>query len=113
MTPYPWTKDEVQIIKAAWATDQGRLALSLIVERLGNLHGASFAPDPYLTAFYEGRRNVARELMVAINNPVEKIVKEEPNEFGHGTLSATERANRAAAGQYVKPSPKLGPGRNR
>lgn len=110
MTPYPWTKDEVQIIKAAWATDPGRLALSLIVERLGNLHGASFSPDPYMTAFMEGRRNVARELMVAINNPAEKIVKEAPNEFGHGPISATERANRTSASQYAKPG---SPGRGR
>lgn len=106
MTPYPWTKDEVQVIKAAWASDHGRLALSLIVERLGNLHGASFAPDPHVTAFNEGRRYVARELMVAINNPVDRIVKEEPDER-HGTLTATERAASAAAGQYT------GPGRRR
>ena len=95
---YAWTKDEVQIVKAAWATDPGRLALTVIVERLAALHGASFSPDALTMAFHEGRRFVGRELMIAINNPVEKIVKEPDEPRSNRPVTATERAERASSG---------------
>ena len=96
---YPWTKEEAERIKALYADPGGRLVLEMIIERLGWLNGASFmAGDPYMTAFTEGRRFVARELLTAINVPTEALIKEEPNGRTR-TLTATERAERAAAGQ--------------
>ena len=47
---YPWTKEEAAIIKAAWATEQGALALQLVVEQLGMLHQSSFSSDPHVMA---------------------------------------------------------------
>ncbi len=105
MTPsYSFTRDEVQIIKAAWSTDAGRLALQLVVERLGNMHGASFDTDPILMAFNEGRRFVARELATAINMPIEKIVKEQHDDSVRISepISATERAARVASGGWER-----------
>lgn len=94
---YEWTKDEVQIIKAAWASDAGRHALSLIVDQLAGIHSRSFSSDALQMAFNEGRRFVAIELKTAINLPVDKIVKE-PDEPRTGRLlTATERAERAAS----------------
>ena len=94
-----WTKREVELVKGLWADEGGRQALEMIIERLGNLAGPSFVADPHMTAFNEGRRFVARELAAAINLPVEQLIAEEP----HGrprVITATERAERAAAGQY-------------
>lgn len=96
---HTWTKREVEMIKALYADPGGRLALEMIMERLGMLTGPSFASDPYATAFNEGRRFVAREIAAAINLPIEHLIQEEP----HGrsrVITATERAERAAAGQY-------------
>jgi hypothetical protein len=95
---YPWTKEEVQSVKAAWASDAGRVALTIIVERLANIHGASFSNNPLEMAFNEGARFIGRELMAAINQPVEKIVKE-PDEPHSRTRvpTGTERAERTAA----------------
>ena len=96
---YPWTKDEARIIKAAWATDAGRLALNLIVERLGLLHAHSISADPVEMALLPGRRFVAVELASVINTPLDHIVKE-PNDDRSSSrpISATERAARVAAG---------------
>ncbi len=94
---YVWTKDEVQIIKAAWNTDPGRFALSLIVDRLGGLHNNSFSSDALQMAFNEGRRFVGIELKTAINLPVDKIVKEPDEPRTSRILTATERAERTAA----------------
>lgn len=99
MTPeYPWTKEEVQIIKAAWVTDQGRLALNLIVERLGQLHGHSISADPIENALLPGRRFVAVELARAINAPLEQFTKEPDDDRSSRPITATERASRVAAG---------------
>lgn len=97
MTEYPWTKEEVQIIKACWASEPGRIALQLVVERLGVLHGDSYDDNPSRMAWIAGRRYVARELMAAINNPVEKIAKEPHEPRSNRPITATERAARAAA----------------
>jgi len=98
MIAYPWSKEEAQIIKACFATDTGRHALTLIVERLGMLHGQSFDKDPITMAFHEGRRFVGRELMAAINNPIETIVQEPHEPRSSRPITATERLERASAG---------------
>lgn len=92
-----WTKDEVQIVKAAWATDPGRLALTLIVERICNLMG------PANTDIEEGRRRVGIDLMAAINLPLDKLIEEthgDDNQRGK-PVTATERAARVAAGHAI------------
>ena len=99
--PYAWTKEEAQIIKACWATDAGALALQLVVERLGRLHGGTLSSDALQMAHSEGRRSLAIDLMDAINTPLDRLVKEEPLEHGHPPITATERAAQAAAGQHT------------
>lgn len=101
---YQWSKDEVQIIKAAWATDAGKLALQLIVERLCILHGSSYSTDTHEMAFHEGRRFVGRELAHAINTPMEKAVRKKHDDDLIDTkpISATERAARVASGQWER-----------
>lgn len=99
MTPeYPFTKEEVSIIKAAWANDAGRLALELIVDRLGLMHGHSIDSDPVANALLPGRRFVAVELARAINTPLDKFVKDTDDRSSSRPLSATERAAHVAAG---------------
>lgn len=98
---YNWSKAEVQIIKAAWATDHGRRALTIIIEHLGSLHGPSFATDPMQMAFNEGRRFVARELMSAVNLPINKLVKEPDEPRDSRPPTATERAAAVADGTPI------------
>lgn len=100
---HDWQRADVELIKRLYATDGGRIALEYIMEHLGLLNGPSFAGDPYLTAFQEGRRFVARELLAAINLPVETIVKKEETHGRPRVLTATERAERTAAGQHYSP----------
>lgn len=93
-----WTKDEAQIIKACWATDQGKLALQVIVNRVCNLMG------PAETALDEGRRRAGIDLAYAINTPLDKMSFEEDHDRSNGvsrTITATERAARAAVEQHV------------
>ncbi len=101
---YPWTKEEAAIIKAAWATEQGALALQLVVEQLGMLHQSSFSSDPHVMAFNEGRRFVARELAAAINMPVKQLVKEHHDDTIRiaEPVTATERAARVASGDWER-----------
>lgn len=100
MTPvFEWDKEQVQIIKACWASDAGRHALALIVQDLAGIHASSFSTDPLQMAFNEGRRFVARELSAAINLPVEKIAREPHEPRSNRPISATERAERAANGE--------------
>lgn len=82
---HDWTKEEAQIIKACWATEPGRLALNLIVERLCGLMG------PADTDIEEGRRRVGIDLMRAINQPIDKLVKDNTHEPTR-VVTATERA---------------------
>lgn len=98
LADYEFSKEEVQIIKGAWASDTGRLALTIIVDRLAALQGRSFVVgDQHLTSFNEGRRWIGQQLARAINAPMDKLVKETTNEPRTGrVLSATERAERAA-----------------
>lgn len=99
MTPaFDWSKDDVQTIKAAWASEH-KHALLLIVERLGNLHGGPHSLSHEDLAFDAGRKFVARELTIAINTPLDKFVKDQ-NERANRTLTATERADRASAEHY-------------
>lgn len=101
--PYQWTKDEVDIIKRCWRDDGGRLALQLVVERLGNLHGSSFAENALEMAHGEGRRWVARALMHAINVPLSAF-NEESHESGRRISTTTERRDSllAAASQRTE-----------
>jgi hypothetical protein len=94
---YDFTRDEQAAIKAAWATEHGRAALTVIMERLGMLHLSSFSPDANVTAFNEGRRFVAICVAHAINKPLKE------SDAGHDIDSrgpvptATERATFNAA----------------
>ncbi len=93
-----WTKDEAQIIKACWATDQGKLALQVIVNRVCNLMG------PAETALDEGRRRAGIDIAHAINTPLDRMTFEEDHDRSNGvsrTITATERAARAAVEQHV------------
>lgn len=100
MTAFRWTKEEAGALRALYATDAGRFALDIILHRLGMLNQSSFAPDPHLTAFNEGRRFVAGQLHNALTLPIDQIVKEDQHERRHGTLTATERAERHVASTY-------------
>jgi hypothetical protein len=102
MNKYKWTKEEAQIIKGSWANDGGRLALTIVVERLGNLQGGSMAADTHMTAFNEGRRWVAQQLATAINMPLDQLV-EKDIERKTGTVTATERANAVKRGNKRAP----------
>lgn len=93
---YPWSKDDVQIIKAAAASDAGRLALNLIVDRLAGIQAGSFSSDALQMAFNEGRRFVGIELSRVINNPMDKIVREPDEPRSSRLLTATERADQRA-----------------
>lgn len=93
-----WTKEEAQIIKACWATDQGKLALQVIVNRVCNLMGAAE------TAIDEGRRRAGIDLAYAINTPLDRMSFEEDHDRSNGnsrTITATERAARAAVEQHA------------
>ena len=94
---FTWSKDSAEAIKACWATPEGRLALAIVVEHLGLIHGDSDSLDPNVMAFTKGRRFVARELMKAINTPLDKLSKE-PDDRPNRPLTGTERAHVAAAG---------------
>ena len=78
---HEWTKEEVQIIKAAWATDAGRVALEVIVGRIAGLHGTTYNDNALRMAHSEGRRSVGHDLMRAINLKIENI---------HATISHLE-----------------------
>lgn len=99
---FNWSKEAVQAIKACWSTNEGRIALAFVVESLGLLHGDSESLDPHDMAFTKGRRFVARELMIAINSPIDAIIKE-PDDRPARPLTATERANAAASGTAASP----------
>lgn len=92
MTAYDWKKDEVQIIKAAWASDHGKQALLLIVEKLAGIHADPFHQDPYIHARGAGRRSVGIDLMRAINTPIDKLVKAPDERRSNRPVTATERA---------------------
>lgn len=94
---FEWSKEDVQIIKACAATDAGRHALALIVQRLAGITASSFSTDPVVMAFNEGRRWVAIEINDAVSLPISKLVKE-PDEPRTGRiLTATERAARGGS----------------
>jgi len=99
MQNFPWSREDVELVKALYADDGGRRALEFIIERLGNLNGLSFAGDPHVTAFNEGRRFVATELLAAINIPTDRLVSEAPNGRTR-VITATERAEHAATNRH-------------
>lgn len=97
--PYEFTRDEVQILKAAWASDAGRMALDVIAGRLCQLHGASFNTDALVMAHNEGRRYVGRAIMAAVQLPLEKIVREPDEPRSSRPVTASERVEQRAADQ--------------
>ena len=101
MTPiYVWSKEEAEIVKAAWADEHGRRALELIIGRVCNLMGQSFETDPHATAFNEGRRYVGIALKNAINTPMNKLVRTDDDNRSSGPVAtATERAAAVAVSQ--------------
>lgn len=96
---YNWTKEEAQLIKGVWSDQSGRLALTLVVERLCGLHQLSFdEANTFKTAWNEGRRSVGHDLSRAINTPLDKLVKEDTDGNRIDRIStATERAASTAA----------------
>ena len=94
---HEWTKEEVQIIKAAWATDAGRVALEVIVGRIAGLHGTTYNDNALRMAHSEGRRSVGHDLMRAINLKIENVVKEHHEPRSFQPASATELAARITA----------------
>lgn len=105
---YEWNRDEVQVIKSAWATEEGKLALLLVVERLAGIHAGSFSSDALLMAFNEGRRFVARELMSAINRPLEQLVKAPDEPRSNRPITATERSEQQQRAANAGPAPRTG-----
>lgn len=101
---YAWTKEEVQIIKSAWADVHGKLALNLIIDRLCGVMGSSFVlGDSHATAFLEGVRWPAQQIAAAVNTPLDKLIQEPQNESpGSPVLTATERAARAVSNARTK-----------
>jgi hypothetical protein len=96
---YVWTKEEAQIIKAAWADEHGRRALNLIIDRLCNVMGSSMVlGDPHATSFQEGRRWPAQQLAIVIKMPLDQLTQDTPHEPAGSSpvLTATERAARGS-----------------
>jgi len=91
---FDFTREEQSALKAAWATDHGRAALTIIIERIGMMHKSSFAPDAHVTAFNEGRRFVAIAVATAINQPLKDA--HEHDDTRGPIPTATERAARDA-----------------
>lgn len=101
---YQWSKEDAGRIKSVWngAGDayMQRAAIQHLVEVICGINRVPLSPgNPDMTAFNCGRAWVARQLQNAITLPIDKLVKEESNEpRTNGVVTATERANRAAAG---------------
>lgn len=62
-----------QAYRQTFATEQGRLVLADVLRRAG-LMQSSFATDPHLTAFREGRRRLALEIVEAINRDPDAVM---------------------------------------
>lgn len=101
---YEWSKEDASRLKAVWNGSgdphMQRAAVQHLVEIICGINRIGFDPtNTHMSAFNAGRRWVARQLQNAITLPLDKLVKEEPNEpRTNGVVTATERANRAAAG---------------
>lgn len=100
---YDWTKEDAQTIKTCAATDEGRRALSLIVQQLCGLTADSFSRDPAEMAFIAGRRWVAIQINNAVSLPIDKLIKEPDEPRSNRPISATERAARVARGEPAVP----------
>jgi len=98
---FEWTKSDVEIVKAAWATDQGQRLIKLLVERLADVEGASFSLSHSDMAFNEGRRFVGRELARAVKKSINSLVKEPDEPRDSRPITATERAARVASGEHA------------
>ena len=99
---YAWSKADLDLFTAVWNGQADahaqRRVITHIVEMLCGTNRISFvAGSPDMTAFNEGRRWVARQLQNAITLPVDRLVKEEPDERRIRPATATERANSPTA----------------
>lgn len=91
---HAWTKTELQFLKTAWSDEHGRRAINVIVDSLCRLTGSAMViGDSHMSAHLEGRRWVAQQIATAVNTPIEKLLKEDPNEPAR-VLTATERLAR-------------------
>lgn len=109
MQDYEWSKADATRIKAVFDGNADphmqRQAVIHLVEILCGINQIGFDPEnSHVTAFNAGRRWVARQVQNAITIPLDRLVKEEPNEpRSIQPISATERAARAAVtGSPVK-----------
>lgn len=93
---YEWTKKDIQKIKTAWSTDLGREALETVLRAAG-LHGHIPTDSELPMHLAVGRRALAVELAHIITTPLDKLTPEEHEPRRNGPLTASERANRAAA----------------
>lgn len=102
MKDYDWSKADANRVKTVFDgtadPHSQRQAVVHMVEILCGINQIGFDPEnPHMTAFNAGRRWVARQIQNAITIPLDKLVKEEPNEPRPvHPISTTERAARAA-----------------
>lgn len=97
---YDWTREEAAFVKAMWDgkadAHMQRAVLKHIVEMLGAIGSVGFDPDnAQITAFYAGRKWLARQIQIAITQPLPKEPVNEPTR--RSVPTTTERAARAAA----------------
>ena len=100
---YQWPQEELFALKAAWQGKADpamqRRVIAHIVEVLCRYDGSTFVPgQPDLTAWFEGRRWIGRQIKDALTLPADRIIKEEPdgrNDTDNASpITATERARR-------------------
>lgn len=108
---YDWKKEDANRVKAVWDgsgdAHMQRMMIKHLIEIVCGINRICLVPgNPDMTAFNSGRAWVARQLQNAITIPIDILVKEDTHEpRTNGITTATERAERAAAGN--------GPGRGR
>lgn len=90
---FDFSRDEQAALKAAWATEHGRAALTVVIRKIGLVGAVPFTADPYWNAFNMGRLFCGQSVADAINNPLKDT------DAGHDTIdsrgpipTATERA---------------------
>lgn len=98
---YRWSKEEAVRFKALWdgSADQHtqRMAVRHLVEIVCGINRIPFDPDnTHMTAFNSGRQWVGRQIQNAVTIPLDKLVKEEPNE-PHADRAVPTASDRVAA----------------
>jgi len=92
---YDWPKEEAAILKAVWDGGGDKLvqrrALVHLVEILCGVNQVGFDPtNPNMTAFNAGRKWVARQIQNAITLPLDRLVKDKPNDRSSSTNAARQ-----------------------